>query len=132
MLARSALLRLRGRPLATATRPVLSAADSPYDHNEVEPRWQRGWEEGGLHRASRRAGREKKYVLDMFPYPSGEGLHVGHVLGYTATDVMARYWRMHDMDVLHPMGKGTRSHGPMTTWRMTTVWVGWVERWSRR
>jgi leucyl-tRNA synthetase len=75
-----------------------------YDHLAVEARWQRSWDERGAFRAVRRSGRGKRYVLDMFPYPSGEGLHVGHPEGYTATDIMARYWRMCGHDVLHPMG----------------------------
>ena len=62
-----------------------------YDHLATERRWQRYWEEHGTFRATRRAGRRKRYVLDMFPYPSGAGLHVGHPEGYTATDIMARY-----------------------------------------
>jgi leucyl-tRNA synthetase len=75
-----------------------------YDHLEVEARWQRHWEEKKVFRAVRRPGRTKRYVLDMFPYPSGAGLHVGHPEGYTATDILARYWRMRGDDVLHPMG----------------------------
>jgi leucyl-tRNA synthetase len=78
--------------------------DDRYDHLEVEPRWQRHWEENRTFRAERRAARRKRYVLDMFPYPSGAGLHVGHPEGYTATDILARYWRMLGDDVLHPMG----------------------------
>jgi transposase InsO family protein len=70
-----------------------------YDHLEIEARWQRYWDEHGTFRATRRSGRPKRYVLDMFPYPSGVGLHVGHPEGYTATDIMARAWRM----------RGTRS-----------------------
>src|SRR5689334_7707316 len=75
-----------------------------YRHDEVEPRWQRHWDEKATFAAVRRPGREKRYVLDMFPYPSGEGLHVGHPEGYTATDILARFWRMNGIDVLHPMG----------------------------
>lgn len=75
-----------------------------YDHAEVEPRWQKHWEDNQTFVTKRRPGKDKRYVLDMFPYPSGAGLHVGHPEGYTATDIMARYWRMKDIDVLHPMG----------------------------
>jgi leucyl-tRNA synthetase len=75
-----------------------------YDHREVEPRWQKYWDEHQTFRAERRPGRQKRYVLDMFPYPSGAGLHVGHPEGYTATDILARFWRMRGYDVLHPMG----------------------------
>ena len=76
----------------------------PYDHRELEPRWQKYWEESQLFHVKRREGRPKFYVLDMFPYPSGSGLHVGHPEGYTATDILARYKRMQGFDVLHPMG----------------------------
>jgi len=75
-----------------------------YDHAVVEGKWQAYWEESRTFATRRREGKEKKYVLDMFPYPSGAGLHVGHPEGYTASDIMARYWRMRDFDVLHPMG----------------------------
>jgi leucyl-tRNA synthetase len=75
-----------------------------YDPSAIEPKWQRFWEEHGTFRAERRPGRKKLYVLDMFPYPSGAGLHVGHPEGYTATDIVARYSRMCGVDVLHPMG----------------------------
>lgn len=75
-----------------------------YDHGAVEPRWQKYWEEHDTFRVTRRPGRPKIYVLDMFPYPSGAGLHVGHPEGYTATDIIARFKRMNGFDVLHPMG----------------------------
>jgi leucyl-tRNA synthetase len=75
-----------------------------YDHLAVEAKWQKYWDEHKTFVAKRRPGHPKKYVLDMFPYPSGAGLHVGHPEGYTATDIMSRYWRMKDFDVLHPMG----------------------------
>lgn len=75
-----------------------------YNHLNVEKKWQQYWENNQTFLTRRRKDHPKKYVLDMFPYPSGAGLHVGHPEGYTATDIMARYWRMKDYDVLHPMG----------------------------
>jgi leucyl-tRNA synthetase len=75
-----------------------------YEPSAIEPKWQAYWEQKKTFRAERRAGRPKLYALDMFPYPSGSGLHVGHPLGYTATDIVSRYRRMCGWDVLHPMG----------------------------
>ncbi|MCL2724507.1 MAG: leucine--tRNA ligase [Polyangiaceae bacterium] len=83
--------------------PEVPAADS-YDPSVIEPKWQRIWEAQKTFRAERRPARAKMYVLDMFPYPSGAGLHVGHPEGYTATDIVCRYGRMRGFDVLHPMG----------------------------
>jgi len=82
----------------------LPATAAPYDFAASEPKWQEHWATTKPYAAQRREGRDKKYVLDMFPYPSGNGLHVGHPEGYTASDVMARYWRANGYDVLHPMG----------------------------
>ena len=70
----------------------------------IEPKWQARWDEEKPFVAVRHPGRPKMYVLDMFPYPSGSGLHVGHPEGYTATDILVRYKRMRGFDVLHPMG----------------------------
>src|SRR5438445_1281263 len=75
-----------------------------YDPRVIEPKWQRVWEAQKTFRAGERPGAPKLYVLDMFPYPSGEGLHVGHPEGYTATDMWCRYQRMRGFNVLHPMG----------------------------
>src|SRR4051812_15807527 len=75
-----------------------------YDHKQIEPRWQAYWAEQQTFKAERRPGHPKFYVLDMFPYPSGTGLHVGHPEGYTASDIVARYKRMNGFDVMHPMG----------------------------
>jgi leucyl-tRNA synthetase len=75
-----------------------------YDHRSLEPKWQARWREAGLHKTTRDPSRPKFYALDMFPYPSGAGLHVGHCEGYTATDIITRWKRMSGFNVLHPMG----------------------------
>jgi len=75
-----------------------------YDPSRIEKKWQTYWEENQTFCAEIDPARPKYYVLDMFPYPSGDGLHVGHPEGYTATDIMARYKRMRGFNVLHPMG----------------------------
>ena len=74
-----------------------------YNHKEIEAKWQKYWSENNTFQTSEN-DKPKYYVLDMFPYPSGSGLHVGHALGYVATDIVARFKRMKGFNVLHPMG----------------------------
>ncbi|OGY93196.1 MAG: hypothetical protein A3H70_00260 [Candidatus Komeilibacteria bacterium RIFCSPLOWO2_02_FULL_48_11] len=77
----------------------------PYNHKTIEKKWQERWaKEGAFVAADKVKPNKKKYILDMFPYPSGAGLHVGHPEGYTATDIYSRYLRMKGYQVLHPMG----------------------------
>ncbi len=75
-----------------------------YDHKQIEEKWQKVWQESGIYKAKAKGSGKKCYVLNEFPYPSGQGLHVGHLKGHIATDIYSRYKRMMGFDVLHPMG----------------------------
>ncbi|WP_428911274.1 leucine--tRNA ligase [Niallia sp. Krafla_26] len=75
-----------------------------FNHHEIEKKWQKYWEDNKTFKTNENKGKRKFYALDMFPYPSGAGLHVGHPEGYTATDILSRMKRMQGYNVLHPMG----------------------------
>ncbi|MCC7436613.1 leucine--tRNA ligase [Candidatus Nomurabacteria bacterium] len=75
-----------------------------YDHKTIEQKWQKEWQEEGVYKTEENSNKPKQFILDMFPYPSGEGLHVGHPRGYIATDVYSRKKRMEGFNILHPMG----------------------------
>lgn len=76
----------------------------PYEHQQIEQKWQKFWDEHQTFATTDDTSKPKYYAMDMFPYPSGQGLHVGHPEGYTATDIMSRFKRANGYNVLHPMG----------------------------
>ncbi|MEO6328297.1 MAG: class I tRNA ligase family protein [Ginsengibacter sp.] len=79
-------------------------SDGAYNFRKIEEKWQQKWKDSGIYKVANSSYKPKCYVLDMFPYPSGAGLHVGHPLGYIASDIYARYKRLKGFNVLHPMG----------------------------
>ncbi len=90
--------------IITLMKKKTPVSRSSYDPFKIEKKWQKDWEKKKIYKTAEEGKKEKCYILDMFPYPSGEGLHVGHPKGYIATDVISRMKRMQGFNVLHPMG----------------------------
>src|SRR3989338_9305950 len=93
----------KGELPGRATMEAVTSGEQ-FPHIAVEEKWMNRWVKDKIYQAKDNSGKPTFYVLDMYPYQSGTGLHVGHVEGYTATDILARYKRMNGFEVLHPMG----------------------------
>src|SRR5262249_49657151 len=94
----------KGQKHGAGQRGKGSMSNEPYKAQEIEQKWRRQWEVRGMHTVADADPRPKYYCLDMFPYPSGSGLHVGHWRGYVLSDVWSRYKTLQGYKVLHPMG----------------------------
>ncbi|MCX6816541.1 MAG: class I tRNA ligase family protein [Candidatus Beckwithbacteria bacterium] len=90
--------------MSPRSREITAQELGKFPHQVIETKWMNRWVEDRLYRAKDDSPKPKAFILDMYPYPSGAGLHVGHVEGYTATDILSRYKRMNGFEVLHPMG----------------------------
>ena len=98
------MTKIRSNRANKITKQYKTQQVMEYDFRAIESKWQKRWQEEGTYKVDVDASRPKFYVLDMFPYPSGAGLHVGHPLGYIASDIYSRYKRQSGFNVLHPMG----------------------------
>ncbi len=107
MAKKEAKITKTAKAVKTKVAKTKTVKQPAYDHRKIEKKWQKKWEASKIYKTddkTLKAGQKKFYVLDMFPYPSGEGLHVGHPKGYIATDIVSRMKRMSGNKVLHPMG----------------------------
>ena len=102
-----------------------------YNFREIEKKWQKRWVENKTYQVTEDETKQKYYVLNMFPYPSGAGLHVGHPLGYIASDIYARYKRLQGFNVLNPMGFRTLKPCNIPQSLPSTISTAIASNWTR-